>query len=55
MEGRWSDGQIELFHALGKICARIGKDGADGMYCILAFRIYFDFTFVKLSFVSVGD
>lgn len=30
MESRWSDGQIELFHALGKICERVGQEGADG-------------------------
>jgi len=32
MESRWSDGQIELFHALGKICERVGREGAAGMY-----------------------
>jgi hypothetical protein len=31
MESRWSDGQIVLFHALGKICEKVGWKGADGM------------------------
>jgi hypothetical protein len=35
MENRWSDGQIELFHALGKICDWIGKEGVNGMYFAL--------------------
>ncbi len=31
MDGRWSDGQIELFNALGKICERVGREGANGV------------------------
>lgn len=32
MGGRWSNGQIELFYALGKICKKVGQEGAAGMY-----------------------
>lgn len=32
MEGRWSNDQIELFYALGKICEKVGKEGADGVF-----------------------
>lgn len=34
MENRWSDGQIELFHALGVICEKVGREGADGTYLL---------------------
>jgi hypothetical protein len=34
MESRWSEGQVELFHALGVICEKVGKEGAAGMYML---------------------
>jgi len=35
MEHGWSDGQVELFRALGVICEKVGRERADGMLLLL--------------------
>jgi hypothetical protein len=35
MERGWSDGQVELFRALGVICEKVGRERADGMLLLL--------------------
>ncbi len=40
MESRLSEGQIELFHALGKICEKVGREWADGKYLDFTVSIF---------------
>jgi hypothetical protein len=38
----WSEGQVELFNILGRVCAGVGGEGASGMF-ILLFRLVYYF------------